>query len=121
MTVRLDLDCGIVGEYTGANVIGEVTGRKYPDQVVAIGGHLDSWDPGTGAIDDGAGVAIAMAAAKLIRDLPQRPDRTIRVIAFANEEMACGVAVPTPTSMPTRSQSSSSARNRISAPVPSGA
>lgn len=87
VTVKLDLDCGIVGEYSGANVIGEITGKTHPDQVVAIGGHLDSWDPGTGAIDDGAGVAIAMAAAKLIRDLPQRPDRTIRVIAFANEEM----------------------------------
>jgi Peptidase family M28 len=87
VTVKLDLDCGIVGQYTGANVIGEITGSKHPDQVVAIGGHLDSWDPGTGAIDDGAGVAIAMAAAKLIHDLPQRPDRTIRVIAFANEEM----------------------------------
>ncbi|CAM5257254.1 Carboxypeptidase Q OS=Rhodanobacter lindaniclasticus OX=75310 GN=B1991_11370 PE=4 SV=1 [Rhodanobacter lindaniclasticus] len=87
VTVRMDLDCGIIGEYTGANVIGEITGRKHPDQVVAIGGHLDSWDPGTGAIDDGAGIAITMAAAKLIGDLPQRPDRTIRVIAFANEEM----------------------------------
>jgi Zn-dependent M28 family amino/carboxypeptidase len=87
VTLKLDLDCGIVGEYTGANVIGEITGRKHPEQVVAIGGHLDSWDPGTGAIDDGAGVAIAMAAGKLIRDLPQRPDRSIRVIAFANEEM----------------------------------
>jgi hypothetical protein len=87
VTLKLDLDCGVVGEYTGANVIGEITGRKHPDQVVAIGGHLDSWDPGTGAIDDGAGVAIAMAAGKLIRDLPQRPDRTIWVIAFANEEM----------------------------------
>ena len=87
VTVKLDLDCGIVGEYTGANVIGEITGRKHPGQVVAIGGHLDSWDPGTGAIDDGAGIAISMAAAKLIHDLPQRPDRTIRVIAFANEEM----------------------------------
>ena len=87
VTVKLDLDCGIVGQYTGANVIGEITGRKHPDQVVAIGGHLDSWDPGTGAIDDGAGIAISMAAAKLIHDLPQRPDRTIRVIAFANEEM----------------------------------
>jgi hypothetical protein len=86
VTIKLDLDCGIVGQYTGANVIGEITGRRHPDQVVAIGGHLDSWDPGTGAIDDGAGVAIAMAAAKLIHDLPQRPDRTIRVIAFANEE-----------------------------------
>ena len=87
VTVEMNLDCGIVGQYTGANVIGEVTGSKYPDQVVAIGGHLDSWDPGTGAIDDGAGVAIAMAAGKLIHDMPQRPDRTIRVIAFANEEM----------------------------------
>jgi len=87
VTVKMTLDCGIVGEYTGANVIGEITGRKHPDQVVAIGGHLDSWDPGTGAIDDGAGIAITMAAAKLIRDLPQRPDRTVRVIAFANEEM----------------------------------
>jgi hypothetical protein len=87
VTVKLDLDCGIVGEYTGAIVIGEITGRKYPNQVVAIGGHLDSWDPGTGAIDDAAGVAIAMAAGKLIHDLPQRPERTIRVIAFANEEM----------------------------------
>jgi hypothetical protein len=87
VTVRLDLDCGIVGQYTGANVIGEITGRRHPDEVVAIGGHLDSWDPGTGAIDDAAGVAIAMGAAKLIHDLPRRPDRTIRVIAFANEEM----------------------------------
>lgn len=85
--VKLDIDCGVVGNYTGANVIGEITGRRHPEQVVAIGGHLDSWDPGTGAIDDGAGVAIAMAAGKLIHDLPQRPDRTIRVIAFANEEM----------------------------------
>ncbi|WP_243047948.1 M20/M25/M40 family metallo-hydrolase [Dyella sp. RRB7] len=87
VSIKLELDCGITGTYTGANVIGEFTGRKYPDQVVAIGGHLDSWDPGTGAIDDGAGVAIAMAAGKLIGELPQRPDRTIRVIAFANEEM----------------------------------
>jgi hypothetical protein len=87
VTLKLDLDCGIEGQYTSANVIGEITGSKHPDQVVAIGGHLDSWDPGTGAIDDAAGVAIAMAAGKLIHDLPQRPDRTIRVIAFANEEM----------------------------------
>ncbi|RUL74403.1 M20/M25/M40 family metallo-hydrolase [Dyella choica] len=87
VTVKLDLDCGVEGQYTGANVIGEITGSKYPDQVIPIGGHLDSWDPGTGAIDDGAGVAIAVGAAKLIHDLPQRPDRTIRVIAFANEEM----------------------------------
>ena len=56
--------------------------------MVVIGGHLDSWDLGTGAIDDGAGVAITMAAGHLIGELPkaQRPARTIRVIAFANEE-----------------------------------
>ena len=87
VSVKLDLDCGITGTFTGANVIGEITGRKHPDQIVDIGGHLDSWDLGTGAIDDGAGVAIAMAAGKLIHDMPQRPDRTLRVIAFANEEM----------------------------------
>jgi hypothetical protein len=87
VTLKLDLDVGVTGMYEGSNVIAEVTGAKHPDQVVAIGGHLDSWDLGTGAIDDGAGVAIAAAAAKLIKDMPQRPDRTIRVIAFANEEM----------------------------------
>jgi Zn-dependent M28 family amino/carboxypeptidase len=53
---------------------------------VEMGGHLDSWDPGTGAIDDGAGVAIATGAAHLIAQLPKHPARTIRVIAFANEE-----------------------------------
>ena len=87
VTLKLDLDVGFAGTYEGSNVIAEVTGRKYPNEVVAIGGHLDSWDLGTGAIDDGAGVAIAAAAAKLIKDMPQRPDRTIRVIAFSNEEM----------------------------------
>jgi len=51
-----------------------------------MGAHLDSWDLGTGAIDDGAGVAIVMAAAKLIADLPERPRRGLRVVLFANEE-----------------------------------
>ena len=86
--VRLSLDCGWNGEYTSHNVIGEITGRSKPGEVVVIGGHLDSWDLGTGAIDDGAGVGITMAAGHLIGKLPkkQRPARTIRVIAFANEE-----------------------------------
>ncbi len=85
--VHLDIDVGIEGQYTGANVIAQLNGAKHPEQVVAIGGHLDSWDPGTGAIDDAAGVAIATAAAHLIAQLPERPARSIRVIAFANEEM----------------------------------
>ncbi|MEO5565678.1 MAG: M28 family peptidase [Luteimonas sp.] len=84
--VRLALDCGWTGEYTSQNVIGEITGSSRPDEIVLIGGHLDSWDLGTGAIDDGAGIGISMAAAKLIADLPQHPARTIRVVAFANEE-----------------------------------
>jgi hypothetical protein len=85
VTVKLDLDCGMEGTYTGANVIAEVTGREKPDEAVVIGGHLDSWDPGTGAIDDGAGVAIAAGAAHLIEALPRHPKRSIRVVAFANE------------------------------------
>lgn len=84
--VRLALDCGWDGTATSYNVIGEITGRSKPKEVVVIGGHLDSWDLGTGAIDDGAGVAITMAAGHLIGQLKQPPKRTIRVVAFANEE-----------------------------------
>ena len=69
-----------------ANVIGEVTGREKPDEVVVVSGHLDSWDLGTGAIDDGAGCAIAIEAARLIAESPRRPRRTIRVVLYANEE-----------------------------------
>lgn len=84
--LALALDCGWDGQYTSHNVIGEITGSQRPEEVVVIGGHLDSWDLGTGAVDDGAGVAITMAAGHLIGKLPTAPKRTIRVIAFANEE-----------------------------------
>lgn len=86
VTVEMNIQAGFSGSKTEYNVIGEITGRSNPDEVVIIGGHLDSWDLGTGAIDDGAGVAITMAAGALIGDLKQAPKRTIRVIAFANEE-----------------------------------
>jgi hypothetical protein len=69
------------------NVVGEIKGRERPDEIVLIGGHLDSWDLGTGATDDGAGVAIVFGAARLIAGLPQRPSRTIRVVLFGAEEM----------------------------------
>ena len=69
-----------------ANVIGEIPGRERPREIVVLGAHLDSWDLGTGAHDDGAGVAIMTAAANLIGRAPQRPRRTIRVVLFANEE-----------------------------------
>lgn len=72
---------------TAETVVGDLVGREKPDEIVLIGGHLDSWDLGTGAIDDGAGVAITTAAAKLIADLPQHPRRTIRVAMFGAEEI----------------------------------
>ncbi len=74
------------GEYTSQNVIGEITGREKPQEIVLIGGHLDSWDLATGAIDDGAGVGITMATAKLIKDAGIKPYRSIRVVLWANEE-----------------------------------
>lgn len=69
-----------------ANVIGDTKGSEHPEQVVIVSGHLDSWDLGTGAIDDGAGVAVSMEAANLIQKLHLKPKRTIRVIAWMNEE-----------------------------------
>ncbi len=86
LVVRLKIEARIGAEYTSHNVIGEVTGRELPDEYVVVGGHLDSWDLGTGAIDDGAGVAITMAAGALIAKSPMRPRRSVRVVAFANEE-----------------------------------
>ncbi len=69
-----------------ANVIGEIPGTDRASEIVILGAHLDSWDPGVGAIDDGAGVAIVMGAARAIGALDARPRRTIRVVLFANEE-----------------------------------
>jgi len=84
--LKLKLDCGMAGEATSYNVIGEMKGSQTPEKVVILGAHLDSWDLGTGAIDDGAGVGIVMAAARLIGQLENRPKHTIRVVLFANEE-----------------------------------
>jgi carboxypeptidase Q len=68
------------------NVIGDIKGSAHSEQVIIVSGHLDSWDLGTGAIDDGAGVAVSMEAANLIQKLHLKPKRTIRVIAWMNEE-----------------------------------
>ena len=69
-----------------ANVIGEIPGTDRANEIVLLGAHLDSWDLGQGAIDDGAGVAIVMEAARLIGRLERKPARTVRVVLFANEE-----------------------------------
>lgn len=71
---------------TGYNVIADLKGSEHPEQVVIVSGHLDSWDLGTGAIDDGAGVAVAMGAAEVLQKLHLRPKRTLRVIAWMDEE-----------------------------------
>ena len=71
---------------TGYNVVADLRGSEHPEQVVVVSGHLDSWDLGTGAIDDGAGVAVAMETAQLLQTLHLRPKRTIRVIAWMDEE-----------------------------------
>ena len=84
--VRMDLDVGFDGEATSFNVVGEFDGSENTGDFILIGAHLDSWDLGTGAVDDGAGVAITMAAAKLVSDLSQRPRRGVRVVLYANEE-----------------------------------
>jgi len=68
-------------------VVGEIKGREKPNEVVLIGAHLDSWDLGTGAIDDGAGDAIVAGVGRLIAALPQHPRRTVRVVLFGAEEM----------------------------------
>lgn len=86
--IRLNIQTKDLGPIVTKNVIGEITGRELPDEVVVIGGHLDSWDLGTGAVDDGAGVAIAMATAALIKNnTNMRPRRTIRVILWGAEEL----------------------------------
>ncbi|HKN34475.1 MAG TPA: M20/M25/M40 family metallo-hydrolase [Terriglobales bacterium] len=73
-------------EIVSHNVVADLKGSEHPEQVVVVSGHLDSWDLGTGAIDDGAGVAVAMEAAHLIEELHLHPKRTIRVIAWMDEE-----------------------------------
>ncbi len=68
------------------NVIGDLKGSEHPEQIVIVSGHLDSWDLGTGAIDDAAGVAVAMQVANLCKQLGLHPKRTLRVIAWMDEE-----------------------------------
>ncbi|WP_205967455.1 M20/M25/M40 family metallo-hydrolase [Aquisalinus luteolus] len=85
VTVRVRLDTVSPGTRPSGNVIGEIPGRT--DEIVVIGGHLDSWDLGTGAVDDGAGIGITMGAAKVILESGLKPERTIRIVAFGAEEI----------------------------------
>ena len=68
------------------NVIAEVRGNKYPDEIIVVGGHLDSWDVGDGSHDDGAGIVQSMEVIRIFKSLGYKPNRTIRVVLFMNEE-----------------------------------
>lgn len=84
--VRLTLTCETLGEGPGANVVGDLPGSERPDEIVVVGGHLDAWDLGRGAHDDGAGCVHALEAVRLLQATGLRPKRTVRVVLFANEE-----------------------------------
>jgi len=73
-------------DVTSYNVIADLKGSEHPDQFVVVSGHLDSWDLGTGAIDDAAGVAVAMEAAEIVQKMHLHPKRTLRVVAWMDEE-----------------------------------
>lgn len=77
-------------DVTSYNVVADLKGSEHPEQVVIVSGHLDSWDLGRGAIDDGAGVVVAMATAEALQRLHIRPRRTLRVIAWMDEENGSG-------------------------------
>lgn len=87
VTVSVDIQTEIKTNAPSGNVIAELTGTDLSDEIVLIGCHLDSWDLGTGALDDGAGCGIVVGAAMLIADLPERPRRTIRVVLYGAEEV----------------------------------
>ncbi len=84
--VRLELGSHDAGTAPSANVVGEVMGRELPDEIVVVGCHLDSWDVGQGAQDDGGGCVSALEVGRLIARLPQAPRRTVRIVLFTNEE-----------------------------------
>lgn len=83
--IKMNIQMRTAETVMSGNVVGEIPGKT--DELIVVGGHLDSWDQGTGALDDGAGIAITTAAAKLVGDLRGRPKRTIRVVMWGAEEV----------------------------------
>ncbi len=84
--VRLELSCRTLEPVLSYNVVGELVGRELPDEIVVVGGHLDAWDVGQGAHDDGAGCTQSIEALRLLKELDLRPRRTLRAVLFMNEE-----------------------------------
>lgn len=86
LKINMKLDCRTLPDAQSYNLIGEVTGSVFPDEVIVIGGHFDSWDKGCGAHDDGAGCLQSMEVTELFKRLEIKPKRTIRCVLFINEE-----------------------------------
>ncbi len=84
--MRLVLESRYEPDAESANVVGEIRGREKPNEIVLLGGHLDSWDVGTGASDDGVGCIVTWEALRLMKKLGIRPRRTVRIVLFVNEE-----------------------------------
>jgi len=86
IVVRLKMDAHVDADAESANVVGEIRGRERPDEVVVVSGHLDSWDVGAGATDDGGGCVVTWEALRIMKKLNLRPRRTVRVVLWTNEE-----------------------------------
>ena len=84
--LRLTMEAAMHDDVESANVVAEIAGRERPGECVVVGGHLDSWDVGTGAVDDGGGCVVTWEAVRLMKALDLRPRRTVRVVLFTNEE-----------------------------------
>ncbi|MCZ6858538.1 MAG: M20/M25/M40 family metallo-hydrolase [Gemmatimonadetes bacterium] len=84
--LRLTMEAQTYPDVESRNVIAEIRGREFPDEVVVLGGHIDSWDVGQGAMDDGGGTVAAWEAVRLMHVLGMRPRRTVRVVLWTNEE-----------------------------------
>ncbi|HVF68672.1 MAG TPA: M28 family metallopeptidase [Pyrinomonadaceae bacterium] len=84
--LHLKMQAHFLPDAESANVVAEIKGREKPEEVVVVGGHLDSWDVGQGAHDDGGGCIVSWEVARLLKELKLRPRRTIRVVLFTNEE-----------------------------------
>ena len=87
VSIKMTLTPSWKGETESGNVIGEIVGSEKPEEIILVSGHLDSWDLGTGAIDDGAGIGISAGAAQVIIESGLKPKRTLRVVAFGAEEV----------------------------------
>src|SRR3989442_2731881 len=92
VVVTLRMGARTLPDAPSRNVVAEIVGRERPDEVVVLGGHIDSWDVGQGASDDGGGCIVSMEAVRLMKQLGLRPRRTVRVVLWTNEEDGTGGA-----------------------------